>query len=164
MITYIRFIEDTKDQKYIHPSSFVYCGSSGGCPRSRLNNLYRCFWDNQLTELVIIEYVNRLGNEGDKSKSCVMHSAWFGWVVRICPPVFSLGLVIGKLKQIIFNCNIRFPLGLSTLTAKIRMSEGLSPWFCYFIPVQILLNWIQFLRHRSFVPVSTDNYPGYVHK
>jgi len=77
-----------------------------------------------------------------------MHSVWFGWIVRICPPLFSIGLI----------------LGLSALTAKLRFTEGLSTWFCFFIPIQIFLNWIQFLRHRSFVPVSTDNYPGYVHK
>jgi len=78
----------------------------------------------------------------------MMHSAWIGWIVRVCPPVFSIGLVVG----------------LSAITAKLRMSEGLSTWFCYFIPTQIFLNWIQFLRHRSYVPVSIDNYPGYVHK
>jgi len=77
-----------------------------------------------------------------------MHSVWFGWIVRICPPLFSIGLI----------------LGLSALTAKLRFTDGLSTWFCFFIPIQIFLNWIQFLRHRSFVPVSTDNYPGYVHK
>ena len=55
------------------------------------------------------------------------------------------------------------PTGLSYITSVVRESEELSTWFCYFIPAQLLGNWVQFLRHRSFVPISVDNYPGYVH-
>ena len=53
--------------------------------------------------------------------------------------------------------------GLAYITSVVRENEELSSWFCYFIPAQLLGNWVQFLRHRSFVPVSVDNYPGYVH-
>lgn len=55
------------------------------------------------------------------------------------------------------------PTGLSYITSVVRESEELSTWFCYFIPAQLVGNWVQFLQHRSFVPVSVDNYPGYVH-
>ena len=53
--------------------------------------------------------------------------------------------------------------GLSYITVVMRSSENLSTWFCYFIPLQLLVNWVQFLLHQSIVPVSIDNYPGYVH-
>lgn len=77
-----------------------------------------------------------------------MHSSWLTGLSRLGPPVFTICLV----------------LGLSGATARLRLAQGLSTWFCFFIPGQILLNWLQFLRNQSFVPVATENYPGYVHR
>lgn len=50
------------------------------------------------------------------------------------------------------------------VTCEARAGAGQSTWFCYIIPLQLLLNWLQFLRHSPALAVSTDNYPGYVHK
>jgi len=36
--------------------------------------------------------------------------------------------------------------------------------FAAFSVLQIVLNWVQFLRHRSIVGISTRNFPGYVHR
>ena len=59
--------------------------------------------------------------------------------------------------------HLTLPTGLSYITSVVRKNEDLSTWFCYFIPAQLAGNWLQFLTHRSFVPISVDNYPGYLH-
>ena len=53
--------------------------------------------------------------------------------------------------------------GLTYISVVVRSSWGAATWFCYLVPLQLLVNWVQFLRHRSLVPLSSDNYPGYVH-
>lgn len=73
--------------------------------------------------------------------------AW-GAIVREVPLLFTALLV----------------MAISWTTMQLRRLEGLSVWICYFVPLQIFLNWLQFMRHRSVVPVSIENYPGYVHR
>ena len=80
-----------------------------------------------------------------------------------------------------FTTHLTFSSGLTYVTVLVRSNEGQSSWFCYLICLQLLVNWVQFLLHRSdpkvykvltfnsiyfnrsFVPLSNDNYPGYVH-
>jgi len=54
--------------------------------------------------------------------------------------------------------------GITITTAKIRLSEGLSLIWCYFFPAQIILNWIQFYRQPSFIPVSSEPIPALITK
>lgn len=54
--------------------------------------------------------------------------------------------------------------GITLLTAKLRLAEGKPIWWCYFIPFQLVLNWVQFYRNRSLVPTSTDSFPGLVNR
>ena len=77
----------------------------------------------------------------------MLHSLLINTLIRIAPPSFTIALVGG----------------LSYITIVVRSGDGLSTWFCYLIPLQLLVNWVQFLLHTSQVPVSIDNYPGYVH-
>ena len=93
----------------------------------------------------------------------MLHSALANIVVRFSPPVFCITLVTGGCHTVTISQSHIPPAGLAYITSVVRENEELSTWFCYFIPAQLLGNWFQFLRHRSFVPISVDNYPGYVH-
>lgn len=77
-----------------------------------------------------------------------MHSTLLTALSRFGPPVFTLFLV----------------LGLSISTLQLRHAEQLSTWFCFFIPAQIFLNWIQFLRNKSHVHITQENFPGYKYR
>lgn len=76
------------------------------------------------------------------------YQGWWSRLFRTLPLVFTALLITG----------------ISWTTCQLRWARGQSGWLCFFIPAQIFLNWIQFMRHRSFVPVSIENYPGYVHR
>ena len=94
----------------------------------------------------------------------MVHTAFLNLLLRCSPPVFCITLVTGQLLTYLSQLPLSLsPTGLSYITSVVRESEELSTWFCYFIPAQLVGNWVQFLQHRSFVPVSVDNYPGYVH-
>lgn len=77
----------------------------------------------------------------------MLHTIVINSMFKYGPPAFSLCLISG----------------LTYITVLVRANEGQSSWFCYLICLQLLVNWAQFLLNRSFVPLSNDNYPGYVH-
>ena len=64
-----------------------------------------------------------------------------------------------------------YPLHFRRKVIEEEFDEGYDPapldtvaLFSGFVVLQILFNWVQFLRHRSHVAVSTKNFPGYVHR
>jgi len=70
-------------------------------------------------------------------------------VLESFPPAFNLVLISG----------------LAYLIFKHRdVHNETFAIFAAFVVLQIFLNWVQFLRHRSMVPISTRNFPGYVHR
>ena len=93
----------------------------------------------------------------------MLHSLLINTLIKIPPPSFTVALVGGKLFFSLFILDNVFSPGLTYITIVVRSGDHLSTWFCYFIPLQLLGNWVQFLLHTSQVPVSIDNYPGYVH-
>ncbi|XP_023333589.1 palmitoyltransferase PFA4 [Eurytemora carolleeae] len=52
--------------------------------------------------------------------------------------------------------------GITLTTGKLRITDGLSIWMCFFIPIQLILNWIQFYRNRSIISTSTEQFPALV--
>ena len=71
-------------------------------------------------------------------------------LLETIPPVFNVALVSG----------------LTFLTFKHHI-EDRSGWILAvstFVVLQLILNWIQFLRYKASVPTSTKNFPGYVHR
>ena len=53
----------------------------------------------------------------------------------------------------------------TTFTAlAFTLTCSFSTAFAAFSVLQIVLNWVQFLRHRSVVGISKRNFPGYVHR
>jgi len=54
--------------------------------------------------------------------------------------------------------------GITLTTAKLRLGQGLHLGWCYFFPMQIVLNWVQFIRNRSIVPTSPESFPGITSK
>jgi len=54
--------------------------------------------------------------------------------------------------------------GITLTTAKLRLSQDLHIFWCGFFPLQIILNWIQFVRNRSVIPTSLEPFPGLINR
>jgi len=54
--------------------------------------------------------------------------------------------------------------GITITTVKLRLSDGLTLIWCYLFPAQIILNWIQFYRQPSFIPLTSEPIPALITK
>jgi len=77
-------------------------------------------------------------------------------LLETVPPVFNVCLISG-LTFLTFKHHLA---GAHSITG----GDGLIVFITSFVVLQILLNWVQFLRHKATVPTSTKNFPGYVHR
>ena len=82
-------------------------------------------------------------------------------ILESFPPAFNV-LLISGLAYLIFRHRRQ-----NSSPDDLEDDEGGGSTFAAFAAfsvLQIVLNWVQFLRHRSVVGISTRNFPGYVHR
>ena len=82
-------------------------------------------------------------------------------ILESFPPAFNV-LLISGLAYLIFRHRRQ-----NSSPDDLEDDEGGGSTFAAFASfsvLQIVLNWVQFLRHRSVVSISTRNFPGYVHR